>query len=178
MARAPKITPRMLSNARRQASRTTAKNIESKTGPIQKAGRAVDNFGKTVAGNYRDVGKDISSAASATKSAYTAASKKVGKVATRYGQGDFRPESKLIKSGAKAAVKGEGNVMAKAGKWMTDGLATKKSTQKAVGRSAVYGSSAAIGGAYAAGRGAFSSWSEHKKQQSNGGGSKPTPYGQ
>jgi hypothetical protein len=171
MARTPKITPRMLSNARRQASRTTAKNIESKTGPIQKAGRAVDNFGRTVAKNYR-----------AADAAADAASKKVGKVvgkiATRYKQGDFRPEAKLAKSGAKAAVKGEGNIMAKAGKYLTDGLATKKATQKAVGRAAVYGSAAAMGGAYALGRSSGgSSWSDQKKKSSGSGWQKPSPYG-
>lgn len=175
MARVPKITPRQVANARRQASRATARRIESNVGPVQKAGRAVDSGVKTVADNYRAVGKDIASGAQAVKAGYNAASKKVGKVATRYGQGDFRPESKAIKSGAKALGKAESTGMQKVGKYLSDGFTNSKPTQRTIGRAATYGSAALMGGAYAAGR-YGSSWTQHKKEQTEGP-SKSTPYG-
>lgn len=164
-------------------------------GPMQTAGRAVDNFGKTVAGNYRGAAKGVQQAAKATKNAavagyqatkagYQAASKKVGQVAKRYGTGDFRPEAKAIKSGANYVRKQERKGQMMIGDYVTganskgkSALFGKLSTQARVnaGRGTTYGGAALLGSAYAAGRGAFSGWTESKNKAkgegySTGGG--------
>ncbi len=164
-------------------------------GPMQTAGRAVDNFGKTVAGNYRGAAKGVTQAAKATKNAavagyqatkagYQAASKKVGQVAKRYGTGDFRPEAKAIKSGANYARKQERKGATMIGDFVTSANSKGKSplfgkmsanTRANIGRGVTYGAAALSGGAYATGRGAFSGWTESKNKAkgegySTGGG--------